>query len=339
MRNPSSRTPRRAVAVALVAAVLLPAIAIAHEQRDVAGYQFVVGFVSEPAIEGIKNGVYLRVTQAATSAGAGPADDHAEDAIDVNEHGALFASPGLVPDESFEYTVPESLVGLTVPVHDHLDHELTGALVVMDDASLPEAVTVEIHADGFHPAEVMVRPGTVVTFLNTDSETHTAISGIFADAGHEHEAAEAAAEPVPVEGLEETLEVEVTHVETGVSRTFDLRAVFGQPGQYTADLIPTASGQYRFRFLGTIGGDAIDETFESGPGTFNDVEGASELQFPIAAAQPRELEAGVRGATADAADAADDAASARTLAIAGVVAGVLGLIAGAGALATGMRRR
>jgi hypothetical protein len=52
----------------------------------------------------------------------------------------------------------------------------------------------------------------------------------------------------PIDGLEKTVKVEVT--KGGVSRTFDLRARFGQPGAYTADLIPTSTGDYTFRFVG-----------------------------------------------------------------------------------------
>ena len=40
---------------------------------------------------------------------------------------------------------------------------------------------------------------------------------------------------VPVEGLQETLQVEVTHVESGISQIMPLRAVFGSPGRYTND--------------------------------------------------------------------------------------------------------
>jgi hypothetical protein len=42
----------------------------------------------------------------------------------------------------------------------------------------------------------------------------------------------------PVEGLEETFQVEITHVPSGASKTMSLRTVFGEPGHYTADLIP-----------------------------------------------------------------------------------------------------
>src|SRR5829696_3240644 len=50
----------------------------------------------------------------------------------------------------------------------------------------------------------------------------------------------------PVEGVEKTLKVDATV--GGETRTFDLRARFGQPGAYIADLIPTKTGTWAFRF-------------------------------------------------------------------------------------------
>ena len=106
-----------------------------------------------------------------------------------------------------------------------------------------------------------------------------------AKAGHaQHEP-----EPVAVEGLQDTLQVEVTHVPSNVSATMDLRAVFNDPGHYAADLIPTSPGHYRFRFFGVIEGEAIDATFDSraGGGNFDDVQVASAIHFPDAVASPR----------------------------------------------------
>lgn len=108
---------------------------------------------------------------------------------------------------------------------------------------------------------------------------------------------------VPVEGVQETLQVEVTHVPSGISQVMDLRTIFRDPGHYTNDWIPSAPGQYRFRFFGTIDGAAVDETFESGPGTFGSVEPAAELYFPEPVPAARELEGAVRGAQ----DSADEA--------------------------------
>jgi hypothetical protein len=86
--------------------------------------------------------------------------------------------------------------------------------------------------------------------------------------------------PAPVEGLHETLEVEVFH--GGLTRSLALRfsAVFGQPGAYAAHFVPTAPGAYIFRIHGKIGDLALDERFESGPGRFDEVEAVTDLQYP-----------------------------------------------------------
>lgn len=57
------------VAFALVIALtlLLVQIASAHERRVVGKYQFVVGFLNEPAYLGVPNGIDLRVTNAETN--------------------------------------------------------------------------------------------------------------------------------------------------------------------------------------------------------------------------------------------------------------------------------
>lgn len=50
-------------ALLVLLAALFPAAALAHERRPVAGkYQFVVGFLNEPAFAGQMNGIDLRVT-------------------------------------------------------------------------------------------------------------------------------------------------------------------------------------------------------------------------------------------------------------------------------------
>jgi hypothetical protein len=56
-----------ALGIGLACTLLLaPAAALAHERRDVGRYQFVVGFISEPAIQGQPNGIDLTVTDKQT---------------------------------------------------------------------------------------------------------------------------------------------------------------------------------------------------------------------------------------------------------------------------------
>ncbi len=86
-----------------------------------------------------------------------------------------------------------------------------------------------------------------------------------------------------MEGLEKALSIEVRS--GGLSRTFTgaVRAVFGQPGLYSLDLIPTTSGAYTFQIKGKIETLEFNEKFESGPGRFNDVAAQDALQYPAKA--------------------------------------------------------
>lgn len=123
--------------------------------------------------------------------------------------------------------------------------------------------------------------------------------------------------------------------------------VFGDPGNYNADLVPTRPGTYEFRIYGTIEGEEVDETMVSGPDTFSDINDPAELAFPIA--DPSNAELGDRleqetarltdalaAAEESAATAADDASSAKTLAYIAIAVGALALIAG---IAMGARGR
>ena len=313
----------------------------AHEQREAHGYVFDVGFLVEPAFEGIKNGVFISVTKQ-----AGADEGHHGGGmmmVDVNEHGAIFGSPALAVDRSFSFQVTHELEDLTVPYHSHEDHDITGSITVAQDADMTGTVQITIHDGMSMPSDVTVRPGTTLVWTNRASTPQTATSGIAPQAGHAHESGPT----VAVEGVHETLRVEVTHVPTGKSVVLALRPIFGSTGEYTADLIPTAPGVYEFRFFGAIQGEAINESFVSagGGGGFDDVRPASELQFPEVVRSAREIEAGVAGAQNTARDAEDaaieagDAAStATTLALVGIVLGAVGAAAGVGSLAVAIRR-
>ena len=133
----------------------------------------------------------------------------------------------------------------------------------------------------------------------------------------------------PVEGLEKTLKAEVLF--GGQRMPLTLRAVYGKPGSYTADFIPTQPGDYTFHIFGTINGTSVDERFTSSPTTFSPVQDRSTLTFPAAAEPPL---AAVHDMTMQAQHTADQA---RLLGIAGLVVGVLGLIAGLGGLLTARR--
>jgi hypothetical protein len=141
--------------------------------------------------------------------------------------------------------------------------------------------------------------------------------------------------PTPVEGVEEDMQVEVTHLATGQTVTKPMDTVFNNPGLYIAHLLPTAPGQYEFRFFGTIEGTQIDETFTSGE-RFDNMNSTEEIQFPNKVAEVREVQ-GIASDALDAADEADSAASsAQTIAY---IAIGLAVLAGAGAVASFVMNR
>jgi hypothetical protein len=124
----------------------------------------------------------------------------------------------------------------------------------------------------------------------------------------------------PITGAERTLKVDIR--QGAQTRTFPLRAVFGQAGYYVADILPTRDGDYQWTFSGSIGDDQINERFDTADGKFNKVEANTVLQFPVAAPDPAQVNAEVQSARSA-------AQSAQTIGYLGVGIGALGLLAAA----------
>jgi hypothetical protein len=122
---------------------------------------------------------------------------------------------------------------------------------------------------------------------------------------------------VPVEGAEKTLKVRIRQGAT--TREFPLRAVFGQKGYYVADLLPTRDGDYQWTFVGSINGEAVNDTFDTADGKFNKVLAIGDLQFPQAVPDTSQALAAAQAARAE-------AESARTIGYLGAGLGVLGLL-------------
>lgn len=137
----------------------------------------------------------------------------------------------------------------------------------------------------------------------------------------------------PVSGAEKTLKAEVRF--GGQRKEVPLRPVFQQPGRYSADLVPTKEGDYRFRFFGTIDGAEVNETFDSADKKFNGVESIKAIQFPASAEAAAAVPAAaantgpaVAGVQAAAQAALAAAGNAQTMALASVAMGGLGLLMG-----------
>ena len=139
----------------------------------------------------------------------------------------------------------------------------------------------------------------------------------------------------PVEGAEETLTAEVIVGGGAAKKTLELEPEFGQPGAYAGRFIPTLAGDYSFHIFGDINGDAIDETFSSGPETFDSVEPAADLQFPNPVPDNAELKSQIDALANKSSGGSDD--TARTLGIIGIIAGVVGAAVGGYAIAASRR--
>ncbi|MAG36937.1 MAG: hypothetical protein CL878_11940 [Dehalococcoidia bacterium] len=313
-------------AAVLVLVLALPAATLAHDHRTVNEYELTVGFNVEPAYIGQINGVFLSVMTEA---------QHSSEAMqmDVNEHAAIFTSQGLKHDETFTFQVTEMHRGLIIPYHSHLTGEHLGKITVSDDAELSGRVEIRIHENAFHPAEVTVKPGTTLVWTNHDDVLQTVTSGPHPDAEHDHEAAEDShehEEMAPVEGLETTLKVLVA-AGGSETREFPLRAVFGAPGTYVADFVPTRTGSYIFTVTGTIEGHPINERFESGPGRFDDVQAMTTIQFPEPLLSGTELQEQLEVAKSA-------ASTAQAIAFGGLGAGAVGVIVAGVAILMASRR-
>ena len=337
------------IVAALVASASMAAgTVLAHDDEEVGGNKIVVGFLYEPAYEGEMNAVSIRVTKGGSGGHEEPSHDtdivESEVPIDVSlmtdvdDHGGVDVH--IMADGWTWSTGGADYVQGEGHAHIYVDGELLRMVYEPDN-----------HLEGLAPGERQIR--VALSANNHASLTYngepieaTATVTIPGSGGHDEAAV------VGVEGLQNTLLVEVTHVPSNVSKTMNLRPAFDDPGHYVADLIPTSPGHYRFRFFGTIEGEQIDLTFDSmaGGGDFDDVQPATAIHFPEAVVSARELESAMRGMqttvagmqtvsgeTHDVDEDRDRAAV--TMALIGVVLGANGIALGAVSLVLVMRGR
>lgn len=152
-----------------------------------------------------------------------------------------------------------------------------------------------------------------ITQATATSEHDHAEDTAQATATSEHDHAEdtpQTSQEAGVTGAEATLKFAVEY--GSASQTYDLRPVSGQPGHYTADLIPTREGQYTFHFTGAINDEAVEVNVEP-----EEVVSAGKLAFP-------EPLASTPDTMAQLAAAQTQARTTQMIAIGGVVLGLLG---------------
>lgn len=279
------------IAILGILAATLASPASAHEGRDIGDYNLVVGFLREPAYEGHLNAVSLVVTRAAHQDVSGmTADEHAGhdmtnmesmDAddesqpnvsasnVDVLTHGAVFISPGIGMMENFEFEVTEEFLGVQVPYHVHPGNQEGTIVVSGEHAHHGEEQSIMIMEGALMPQKLEVNVGDTVVWMNHESQSAVIMSGPLSSMTAEMNTMmepetpsvtdETASAKNRVTGLASSLEVEVAHIPTTASRIMPLTELYNDPGHYIAEFVPTAPGDYRLRFFGSIEGNTIDE--------------------------------------------------------------------------------
>jgi hypothetical protein len=155
----------------------------------------------------------------------------------------------------------------------------------------------------------------------------------------------------PVTDIGSSLKVQVIYgtatKDLSLEPTFDPDTGLGTPGDYRAWFVPTAAGPYTFRLFGSIGSTKLDESFKSGPTTFNDVVDPGTVEFPLKLPTLQEVATKVDRSTSRVTSqltVATEAArhgdsSVRLLALAALVIGLVGVATGAAGLLAARRGR
>jgi hypothetical protein len=116
--------------------------------------------------------------------------------------------------------------------------------------------------------------------------------------------------------------------------SFDDETGLGTPGEYLAAIIPTAPGDFTFHLVGTIGDQAVDQSFTSSETTFDAVVGAGDAEFPVEVPALPDLATKLDQVDARVATARDDAG--RALLVGGLLGG-LGVVVGLAGVVIGLR--
>ena len=118
-------------------------------------------------------------------------DDHGDKKShggnDYNEHGSVFSSKVLNPNDSFSFKIIEKFKGSTIPFHDHMQHSVKpGKIIVTNDSVEARNVIIQNNDGSFTPNEVSVNVGEIVIWENNTGKKAAITSGLMGGSD-EHE--------------------------------------------------------------------------------------------------------------------------------------------------------
>jgi hypothetical protein len=310
---------RASIALTLLAYLLLPATARAHETVNFGQYAVVYGWRNEPPVAGEPNAITLTITETSDEAGHG--HEEGESPAGAEAGGLVFVAPvdgAAVAGDSVEVTIALA-EGSTPAEGQHWHLYVDNELVTMQEFDEPTFMVTGL-ADGEHRLEARVADAghaesedSAVATINVSAGAAEGTPAPAATEAEGHEHGQASSVDVS------TLTVTISY--GGETRVLPLEPVFGgEPGEYLARVTPVRAGQYTVALSGSLGEETVDAEIEP-----EEVMGAEVLAFPAGAATG---DAAVRAAAAEA-----RANTAMIVGIVGVITGLLGLAVGGLALA------
>jgi hypothetical protein len=131
------------------------------------------------------------------------------------------------------------------------------------------------------------------------------------------------------------LSVEVTYGEAAVT----LPLVPGeQPGELSAELVPTRPGTYAFHVTGTVRGRTLDVSATCSEATFECVSASAGAEFPAKDPSTGEIAERIGSESVRAGDTADEAESAKRFALAALALATLAFATSVGLVRRARRR-
>ena len=138
-------------------------------------------------------GRFLVNTHALSEGGKNGHDhsSHETHSIDPQKHGEIFMTT-ISSGMSFSLVIDDDFEGLTIPYHDHMNHDVVGQIVVSSESDFAESsslIQIDSETNVFNPSEVVVASGATVTWELVTGKDVVLTSGLPPkdhDENHDH---------------------------------------------------------------------------------------------------------------------------------------------------------
>jgi uncharacterized protein YcfL len=95
---------------------------------------------------------------------------------DISKHGALFESDIIMSGESFSYTLQQTSSGKIIRFHDHMSHDLTGEIMVMEKGN-PSEIKIFYENGSYSQSKIMAASSSIIIWENNSQNKIKIVSG------------------------------------------------------------------------------------------------------------------------------------------------------------------